>query len=91
MRNAVIYISRGVNLAGALGSTGMRGAVIEKTLKNEENLGFARREVACLPVWRDCHGLCLISTDSCVNLLMEAEARTKLALVRKSTLLVKAA
>lgn len=59
MRKAVICISRGVNLAGALGSTGMRGAVIEKTLKNEENLGFARREVAYLPVWRDCHGLCL--------------------------------
>lgn len=44
MRNAVICTSRGVNLASALGSTGMRGAVIEKTLKNETNVGFARRE-----------------------------------------------
>lgn len=42
MRHAVIWISRGVNLAGGLGSTGMRGAVIEKTLKNETNVGFAR-------------------------------------------------
>lgn len=88
MRNAVICISRGVNLASALGSTGMRGAVIEKTLKNEANVGLTRREVACLPVGRDCHGLCLISTELCVNLSTETEARTKLVLVHKSTLLV---
>lgn len=51
MRNAVICTSGGVKLASALGSTGMRGAVIEKTLKNEANVGFARkREVICLPM-----------------------------------------
>jgi len=49
MRNAVICTSGGVKLASALGSTGMRGAVIEKTLKNEANVGFARkREVISL-------------------------------------------
>lgn len=50
MRNAVICISRCVNLAGALGYTGMRCAVIEETLENEANGEYARREVACLPV-----------------------------------------
>lgn len=49
MRNAVICTSGGVKLASVLGSTGMRGAVIEKTLKNEANVGFAReKKVICL-------------------------------------------
>lgn len=62
MRNAVICTSGGVKLASALGSTGMRGAVIEKTLKNEGNVGFARkREVIYLPMRRDCHELCLLA------------------------------
>lgn len=34
MKNAVICTSGSIKLASALGSTGMRGAVIEKTLKN---------------------------------------------------------
>lgn len=61
MRNAVICTSGGVKLASALRSTGMRGAVIEKTLEIEANVGFARKnKIIFLQVWRDCHGLCLL-------------------------------
>lgn len=38
IRNSVICTSGGVKMASALGSTGMRGSVTEKTL---DNMGFA--------------------------------------------------